>query len=148
MSTADSALLSISSMLSKDIYGRFVDANASEARLTFLGKLFSWCLIAFLVWLAIYLSDKASLIKLLDRKFDILIQLVPAFMLSIHWRGMQALPTFIGLVTGVFLSLWLAYGGFDFVQNGKIYGFHPGLAGLLVNIIIAVVGSYMLKKNE
>ena len=148
MSTADSALLSISSMLSKDIYGRFIDANASEARLTFMGKIFSWCLIIFLVWLAIYLSDKASLIKLLDRKFDILIQLVPAFMLSIHWRGMQALPTFIGIVFGVALSLYLAFGGFDFVQNGKIYGFHPGLIGLLFNLAIAVLGSLWINKTN
>jgi SSS family transporter len=148
MSTADSALLSISSMLSKDIYGRFVDSNASEAKLTFLGKLFSWCLILFLVWLAIYLSDKASLIKLLDRKFDILIQLVPAFMLSIHWRGMQAMPTFIGIVFGVFLSLCLAYGGFDFVHNGKVYGFHPGLIGLLFNLAIVVMGSNLINKNR
>ena len=148
MSTADSALLSISSMLSKDIYGRFVDSNASEAKLTFLGKLFSWCLIIFLVWLAIYLSDKASLLKLLDRKFDMLIQLVPAFMVSIHWRGMQALPTFIGLVIGVLVSLLLAYGGFDFVQNGKIYGFHPGLIGLVINITIAVTGSCIMNKNK
>ena len=148
MSTADSALLSISSMLSKDIYGRFIDSNASEARLTFMGKIFSWCLIIFLVWLAIYLSDKASLIKLLDRKFDILIQLVPAFMVSIHWRGMQALPTFIGIVFGVTLSLYLAFGGFDFVQNGKIYGFHPGLVGLLFNLAIVIWGSVWINKNR
>ena len=109
MSTADSALLSISSMLSKDIYSRFINTNASEAKLTLLGKLFSWCLIIVLVWLAIYLSDKASLLKLLDRKFDLLIQLVPAFMLSIHWRGSQALPTLVGLIRYFYFamfSLW------------------------------------------
>lgn len=144
MSTADSALLSISSMLSKDIYGRFFDANASEARLTLMGKIFSWCLILFLVWLAIYLSDKASLIKLLDRKFDLLIQLVPAFMISIHWQKLKAWPTFVGLIAGIFVSLLLAFGGFDFVQNGKVYGFHPGLIGLLFNLTIAIIGSYRL----
>jgi solute:Na+ symporter, SSS family len=148
MSTADSALLSISSMLSKDIYGRFIEPNASEARLTLMGKLFSWCLIVFLVWLAIYLSDKASLLKLLDRKFDLLIQLVPAFMISIHWQRMKSLPTLIGLIAGVLLSLWLAYGGFSFVQNGKIAGFHPGLIGLLLNGFIAITGSIYLNRKE
>ncbi len=148
MSTADSALLSISSMLSKDIYGRFFAPDASEASLTLLGKLFSWCLIIFLVWLAIYLSDKSSLLKLLDRKFDLLIQLVPAFMLSIHWKGMRATPTVIGLTAGVLLSLWLAYGGFNFVQNGKVSGFHPGLFGLVFNFLIAVIGSLYLNKRK
>ena len=148
MSTADSALLSISSMLSKDIYNRFFDVNASEEKLTLLGKLFSWCLIIVLVWLAIYLSDKASLLKLLDRKFDLLIQLVPAFMLSIHWRGSQALPTLIGIIVGVFISLWLAYGSFDFVHEGKIYGFHPGLIGLIINLLITVFGSIFINRRK
>lgn len=147
MSTADSALLSISSMLSKDIYGSYIKPHASEERLTLMGKLFSWCLIIFLVWLAIYLSDKASLLKLLDRKFDLLIQLVPAFMISIHWKKMKALPTLWGLIFGVLLSLWLAYGDFNFVQSGKLYGFHPGLAGLLLNCFIAVTGSVYLSKK-
>ena len=148
MSPADSALLSISSMLSKDIYNRFFDVNASEAKLTLLGKLFSWCLIIVLVWLAIYLSDKASLLKLLDRKFDLLIQLVPAFMLSIHWRGSQALPTLIGILVGVFVSLWLAYGSFDFVHEGKVYGFHPGLIGLIINLLITVFGSIFINRRK
>ena len=148
MSTADSALLSISSMLSKDIYSRFINVNASEAKLTFLGKLFSWCLIIVLVWLAIYLSDKSSLLKLLDRKFDLLIQLVPAFMLSIHWRGLQALSTFIGLIVGVIVSICLAYGGFDFVHEGKIYGFHPGLIGLTFNLLITILGSVFINSHK
>ena len=148
MSTADSAMLSISSMLSKDIYSRFINENASEATLTLLGKLFSWCLIIILVWLAIYLSDKASLLKLLDRKFDLLIQLIPAFMLSIHWRGSQALPTFIGIIVGVFISLCLAYGSFNFVHEGKVYGFHPGLIGLVINILITVIGSIFINRRK
>jgi len=148
MSTADSALLSISSMLSKDIYSRFINTNASEAKLTLLGKLFSWCLIIVLVWLAIYLSDKASLLKLLDRKFDLLIQLVPAFMLSIHWRGSQALPTLVGLIVGIFISLCLAYGGFSFVHEGKIYGFHPGLIGLMINFLITILGSIFINSYK
>ena len=148
MSTADSALLSISSMLSKDIYGRYIDPNASQARLTLIGKCVSWGLIIFLVWLAIYLSDKASLLKLLDRKFDLLIQLVPGFMLSIHWKKMQTLPTFFGLLVGVMVSLWLAYGEFSFVTDGKLYGFHPGLVGLLINLIISVTGSLYISKKQ
>ena len=105
-------------------------------------------LIIILVWLAIYLSDKASLLKLLDRKFDLLIQLIPAFMLSIHWRGSQALPTFIGIIVGVFISLCLAYGSFNFVHEGKVYGFHPGLIGLVINILITVIGSIFINRRK
>ena len=143
MSTADSALLSISSMLSKDIYGRFINKNASEARLTYMGKIFSWLLIVILVWLAIYLKDKASLLTLLDRKFDLLIQLVPAFMLGIHFSILKPVPVFIGMLAGILLSLVLAFGNFDFVISGKIAGIHPGLFGLALNLFIVCCGSVL-----
>ena len=40
-----------------------------------------------------------------------------------------------------FVSLLLAFGPFDFVVAGKIWGIHPGLYGLAVNVSIAVIGS-------
>lgn len=141
MSTADSALLSISSMLSKDIYGGFINKQATQEQLTRVGKLCSWCLVVFLVWLAIYLQDKASLLQLLDRKFDLLIQLVPAFMLAIHVKWIKPVPIIVGLIVGVLISLVVAYGGYDMVKGGKLYGFHPGLYGLSLNLLIVLIGS-------
>ena len=148
MSTADSALLTISSMVTKDVYGSYFRSNASQAELTGIGKLCSWALIVFLVWLAILLKDKATLISLIDRKFDILVQLVPAFMLGIRWGRLQAGPVVLGLVMGLVVSLVLAFGPFDFVTGGKIWGFHPGLYGLLINLLIAVAGSMLIKKPK
>ena len=144
MSTADSALLTISSMVTKDVYGGYFRGSASQAELTRVGKLCSWALIVFLVWLAIMLKDKASLISLIDRKFDILVQLAPAFMLGIRWGKLQAGPVVLGLVTGLAVSLALAFGPFGFVTGGKIWGFHPGLYGLFINLCIAVGGSLLL----
>ena len=148
MSTADSALLTISSMVTKDVYGGYFRSNASQAELTGIGKLCSWALIVLLVWLAILLKDKATLISLIDRKFDILVQLVPAFMLGIHWGRLQAGPVVLGLATGLVVSLVLAFGPFDFVTGGKIWGFHPGLYGLLLNLCIAIGGSLLLTQAE
>ena len=143
MSTADSALLSISSMLSKDIYSVFISPGASEADMTRVGKMCSWSLIIVLVSLAIVLKEESSLVKLLDRKFDVLVQLVPAFMLGIRWTGMRANATLLGLLVGLLVSLSLAFGPFDFVEGGKLWGFHPGLYGLLVNLLIVVLGSHL-----
>jgi len=141
MSTADSALLSISSMLTKDIYAGFINRSAAESDLTRLGKRLSWGIIIVLVILAIALKEKASLISLLDRKFDILIQLVPAFMLGIRWDGLRRGPVLAGLIAGLVIALALAFGPFEFVVAGKISGFHPGLFGLAANFAIAVGGS-------
>ena len=59
--------------------------------------------------LAILLKEQTSLIGLLDRKFDLLVQLAPAFMLGIHWSGLRTGPVLIGLVLGIIIALTLAF---------------------------------------
>jgi SSS family solute:Na+ symporter/sodium/pantothenate symporter len=148
MSTADSVMLSISSMFTKDIYSVHLRPDAPEAGLTRIGKRCSWTILCALVVLAIVLKDQMSLITLLDRKFDLLVQLVPAFMVGIHWPGLKAGPTLAGLVAGLAVALALAFGPFDFVVGGKVWGFHPGLYGLAVNMLIAVVGSFQITNHK
>jgi SSS family solute:Na+ symporter len=148
MSTADSALLSISSMVTKDIYGRLLRPNASEAELTRVGKICSWILIVVLVSLAIALKEKTSLVRLLDRKFDLLIQMVPAFILGIRWRGLQSGPVLLGLIVGIVVAMTLAFGGLPFVVRGKVFGIHPGIYGLALNLSIATLGSLWLQRRS
>jgi SSS family solute:Na+ symporter/sodium/pantothenate symporter len=136
MSTADSALLSISSMLVKDVYGRWIRPNATEGELTRAGKLSSWALIAVLAALAIALR-KTTLVTLLDRKFDLLVQLGPAFILGVHARWLRGGAVFAGLLAGLIVALGLVVSG-----NGMPWGVHPGLYGLAVNLAIAVAGSW------
>ncbi len=145
MSTADSALLSISSMFTKDIYARFLRPGSSQAHLTRVAKICSWIMVAALVLLAIVLRNHASLVALMDRKLDLLIQMVPIFMVGLRWPGLSAGPSLAGLCTGITLSMLLAFGGFDFVHNGKVAGFHPGLVALIPNLTIAVIGSRWVK---
>jgi SSS family solute:Na+ symporter/sodium/pantothenate symporter len=147
MSTADSAMLSISSMFTKDIYGTLLRPGARESNLTAIGKRCSWVVVCTLATLAIALKDQASLITLIDRKFDILVQLVPSFMISIHWSRLRSGPTLWGLIAGLSIALSLAFGPFDFVVAGKVWGFHPGLYGLIANIAVAVLGSMMLERR-
>ena len=69
-------------------------------------------------------------------------------MLSIRWSNLRAGPVVIGLVTGLSISLALAFGPFEFVRAGKVWGFHPGLYGLAINLGIAVGGSLLLHRTE
>ena len=147
MSTADSAMLSISSMFTKDIYGVHVNPGASEPELTKIGKRCSWVVVGALVVLAILLKNQASLIGLIDRKFDLLVQLAPAFMLGIHVPLLQKGPVLAGLVAGLVIALALAFGPFDFIVAGKVWGLHPGLYGLAANATIALAGSALQPKN-
>ena len=141
MSTADSALLSISSMFSSDLYRR-ARPGAGESRLTKVGKVSSWALIVILVVLAIVLRG-TTLLKLLDRKFDLLVQLSPAFFIGLHWRGLRSRPVFAGLVAVLAIALGLAFG-----VSGKPWGIHAGLYGLPVNLAIAVGGSLLAPKEQ
>ena len=141
MSTADSALLSISSMFSSDLYRR-ATPEASQQSLTKVGKASSWALVAILVVLAIALRH-TPLLKLLDRKFDLLVQLSPAFFLGLHWSGLRARPVFAGLVAGLVIALGLAFG-----VSGKPWGIHAGLYGLPVNLVLAVGGSLLASKER
>ena len=148
MSTADSAMLSISSMFTKDLYAVHIRPGAAESELTRIGKRCSWLVVGALCLLAILLKDQTSLIALIDRKFDLLVQLAPAFMLGIHWSGLRSGPILLGLLCGLAVSLCLAFVPFQFVVGGKVLGIHPGLYGLAANLCIAITGSIALNRRS
>ena len=140
MSTADSVLLSISSMLTKDIYHRQLNPAASEARLTLIGKSLSWVVVTIMAAVAIYLNslgdNKPTLVKLMDMKFDMLMQLGPGFILGAHWRGMKSSAPFWGLLSGL-LTIFALYRVGTLVN----WGVHAGIFGLAVNLLVVVAMS-------
>ena len=133
MSTADSALLSISSMFTKDIYHAHLRPRCSEAELTLIGKGCSWAIVAILVVIAIG-TDKTP-IRLLELKFEVLIQIVPCFFLGLYWRRLNARVVTIGMIAGLVCALSLTTTGYT-----KVAGFHAGVVGLVVNTAVCCVG--------
>jgi SSS family solute:Na+ symporter len=141
MSTADSVLLSVSSMLTKDIYHRQINPAASEEKLTTIGKSVSWVVVTIMAAIAIYLNsleNKPTLVKLMDMKFDMLMQLGPGFILGMHWRGMKPSAPFWGLVSG--LTLVFALYPIGTLTN---WGVHAGVFGLTLNLAVVVAISYL-----
>ncbi len=153
MSTADSALLSISSMVTKDLYAGFVRPEASQEALTRLGKRVSTFFMLTLAALAVWLNNsgtKLTLVELLEMKFDMLLQLAPAFMIAIHWKGMRAGPVFAGMLSGLVFALsffWVPAQGDGCMTLLKNSGFHPGIYGLVLNTLIATCGSWVAAKR-
>ena len=129
-------------MFTKDIVKKYGGGNLEEEKLTTIAKSTSWVLVLFLVILAITLREKTSLVQLLDRKIDLLIQLSPAFIVGIRTDLLKGPAVLAGLCVGVIMALVLAFGNFDFVENGKIAGFHPGVVSVVPNLIIAIAVSY------
>jgi solute:Na+ symporter, SSS family len=129
MSTADSALLSISSMVTHDLYGQTFKPSADQAHLTRVGKMVTWVMLVPIVWAA--LVYEGNLIQLLKIKFELLIQCVPAIYLGVHSRTLDARAVIAGLVVGLLLTLILIA-----MDLSRVGGIHAGIIGLAVNLAI------------
>lgn len=141
VSTADSALLSFSSMVSRDIYARYVNREASERRQVKVGKV--WEVIVIAIVLLISLNPPGTLYAIFVLKFELIAQLAPAFILGLYWNRLSALPVFVGMLAGALLAGGMTVFGFD-----SVYGLGGGLLGLLLNVAICVVGSLLVPASR
>ncbi|MCB9722991.1 MAG: sodium:solute symporter family protein [Spirochaetaceae bacterium] len=130
MSTADSCLLSLGSLLSRDLLGR----TSSDAGATALGKRLAAVLLVAVIPVA--LARELTLWRLIELKMELLIQCVPAFLIALHWRRLAAGPVLAGLVAGTFFSVGLTLAGWP-----RLGGVHVGVVGCIVNVVVAVAFS-------
>lgn len=135
MSTADSVLLSLSSIISKDIVGRHWMPTATQDALTGVGKRISWLLMLVLVVIA--LNPQITLWRLTELKMDLLIQTAPLFVLAAIWPRLQATAATVGLLLGLVVS-----SGVTVLGDGKVWDVHAGVLGLAVNVAACVALSY------
>ncbi len=132
MSTADSALLSLSSILTKDVAARFLGLEGARIeKLSRLGPVISAVVLLILGTIAI--QPQLTLWRLLEIKFEILIQLSPAFILgTLHERdapgSFSARDILTGLVIGLAVALGLWAAGIR-----SLHGLHPGVIGVAAN---------------
>lgn len=137
ISTADSVLLSFSSMLSNDVYGKFISPHASEHRKVMVGKIGGIAVVFLLLWIA--WNPPGTLYEIFVLKFELLVQVFPAFVLGLYWKRLAAKPVFWGMLVGAVLA-----GSLTFLGYKTVYGIHGGVIGLTLNFIVCVVGSYLL----
>jgi Na+/proline symporter len=142
MSTADSCLLSVSSIFTKDIVARARGLSEEEAeRLLPLAPWFSIAVMAVLVVLAMW--PLTTLWGLLVIKFEILIQLSPAFVLgTLHERddpkAFAVSEILAGLVAGLVVTLALYLSG-----HQSLAGLHAGTVGVAVNYALVLVWRFL-----
>ncbi len=132
MSTADSCLLSLASVLTHDVR-RQSDGEPPLRR----ALLISIGIMAVLVGLA--LLEGITLWGLLELKFEVLIQLSPAFVLgTLHSRddptGYRGRDMLWGIGLGLLTALGLRIAGFD-----QVVGIHAGVIGVALNYLVSVL---------
>jgi SSS family solute:Na+ symporter len=142
MSTADSVLLSLSSIAVQDVYGKTIGHGETDERLLQLGKITSWVLMAIMVSIA--LTPRTTLFRLLEIKFELLVQVAPAFILGFRRPRLGARTALVGILAGSLIALVgffhheLSFAGLRISE--KWWGVHPGTVGLAVNLILCLAG--------
>jgi SSS family solute:Na+ symporter len=134
MSTADSVLLSLSSILAKDVVGPVFMPEASDAELTRAGKRLSWVVVTILVGIA--LAPRITLWGLTEIKMELLAQVAPLFLLGVRWHGMTGRGALAGMVVGTSVYLALLAAGLS-----EVWNIHAGIVALGVNVAVCVVVS-------
>lgn len=147
MSTTDSALLSIQSMISKDIYSVYINPKASPRELLWTGKVFGWVLIAFLVGMTwVSRQTESSIWALIKLKLEFMVQISPVFMLGLFWRRLSGFTMLCGVLTGtgITLVLWVgaALGYWDTAARSPL-GISAGVWGLAANYTICFIGGLL-----
>ncbi|MEC7641524.1 MAG: sodium:solute symporter family protein [Nitrospinota bacterium] len=148
MSTTDSALLSMSSMVTHDLYGHYFYSGDDQAHLTRVGRWITWVLMIPIIWIA--LGYKGTLIQLLQLKFELLIQCAPAFYLGIHWKKLKASTTLAGIAIGLVITLMLNFSGelgLADQNHPSVLGFHSGMVGLAANLLVCSSDHFFGEKS-
>jgi SSS family solute:Na+ symporter len=136
MSTTDSVVLSLSSLLSNDIYGKIINPKADEGQKVLWGKIAG--IILVFVLLLIAWKPPATLIEIFTLKFEVLIQVAPAFLLGLYWKGLSKTGVLWGMIAGAVLA-----GAMTFTGVKTWHGWHGGVLGLALNLVVAVVLSFI-----
>jgi cation/acetate symporter len=150
MSTAAGLLLVISSSASHDLYFRYVDHNASEARRLLVSRIAMG--IAVLVAIYFGINPPAFVAQVVAFAFGLAAStFFPILLLGIFWKRANAAGAVSGMLTGlVFTATYMIYTlpVFGTQANDHIMGVSPegiGAIGAVVNLVVTVIVSLATK---
>jgi Na+/proline symporter len=130
MSTADSILLALASVIASDLAGR---SGTLEATTRF-GKVVALAVMAFCAVVA--LAPRITLWRLIELKMGLLVQCAPAYMLAARWPGLRADAALAGVAGGTAIVVAALAAGI-----GPVGGVHVGVLALGANLLVGVGGS-------
>ena len=121
----------MSSIVTKAFYTR-LKPGKNQSELTKLGKVISWVIMAFSVYLAIVLPQ--TIWRLLEIKLELLIQISPAIFIGLYNSKVKGKSIFYGMLVGTIFSLVVMVANkLGLSVPAKPMGIHAGVWGLLIN---------------
>ncbi|MFG6117841.1 sodium:solute symporter family protein [Thalassobacillus sp. B23F22_16] len=136
VSTADSVLLTFSSIISNDLYGSYINPDASEKKKLLVGKLVGLAAVAILILVAWF--PPGTLYQIFVLKFELLVQIAPGLIIGLYWNRLHTKAVFAGMLVGTIIASSMTLFGLSY------FGVANGLWGLLINVGICVVGSLVM----
>jgi len=139
MSTADSQLLSVSAMVTSDVYKRYVTRQASQRHLVWVGRAFV-VLFTLVAWLVASFVDLPLIVQLGMMAYAGTANLFVPLFGALFWRRATAKGALSGIVAGVVAFLLFDPKTSLFFARDP-WPIHPGFVGLVVNAVVFVVVS-------
>ncbi len=141
LSTAGAAIMVLSMILSKELYKRFINPQATDEQVIRASR---YSLILLIV-LALLMTFRPTLTiwRWTEIKFEILLQATPALILGLYSARIKRVPIMVGMVLGGVLAVALTLTG-----HSKVWGIHAGIIGFLVNTAVVLLGSYASGESD
>ena len=143
MSTLDSQLLALSSMLTRDVYIAYIRPNASLAEQTFVGRI----LIVFLaiIGLIIAANPPNTIAAIATQAFTGLAVLFPTVIAALYGKNIPAESCIISIIVGEMAVL-----GFQFklIPASLTFGFLPVVPIVFISSSIIVLGTVFQKQRK
>jgi Na+/proline symporter len=135
LSTAGAAVMVLSMAIAKDMYRRFVNAEASDKKVINVSRLALGVFIVFAIVIAF--TPDLTIWAWTQLKFEFLLQATPVFLFGLYLHRVKSKFAIAGMILGCLTAV-----GIYFLSVGEIYGISAGVIGFIVNSIVLVGGSY------
>eukprot|EP01130_Rhizamoeba_saxonica_P003204 TRINITY_DN1370_c0_g1_i3.p1 TRINITY_DN1370_c0_g1~~TRINITY_DN1370_c0_g1_i3.p1 ORF type:complete len:504 (-),score=41.17 TRINITY_DN1370_c0_g1_i3:289-1800(-) len=130
MSTGDSGLMAVSSMVSLDLVKSHLLKNRSDRFYLVIGKISSFVVLLICVILANVV--KLNLKNLLGLQLSLTMQVAPAYILGLRVPSINSFPIIGGMIWGMIVTFGLI------IVDVKPLGIEAGVFGLLLNVCVII----------
>ncbi|GGL63993.1 sodium:solute symporter family protein [Halocalculus aciditolerans] len=135
LSTAGAAVMVLSMAVAKDTYKRFVNPDASDARVIWMSRAFLAVFLALA--LAIAFTPDSTIWSWTKLKFEFLLQATPVFLFGLYSARVKSTPALAGMFVGCATAVGLYAAGVSIP-----FDLSAGIVGLVLNSAVFVGWSY------
>jgi len=141
MSTVDSAVLAISSILTVDLYRKPFNPDMNSGKEATLGRVISVIIIIIMAFMAFY-PPNLLFNSLIDVAYPGLLALAPAAILGMFWNRANTTAAISSIVIGSALAVYLLF------FNKNPMGFYSGFWTLMVSLTVFIGITLVFSSKE